>query len=288
MSRLVILYGIGGLSDVGRHAVRAALDNSNVAKICVLTQHPELLELPNWKCSCPDPHTFTDEERKRFEVVPVKEWNDQGLTAHFKDATAVISCLGNRQPGLFEPELKKGWVSHAGNKLVVEAVQEHNIKRVVVMSSVGVAEGESILQLISISYFPCSFDTKFTQLIPKIDWPCLEFFTMGRIILGALFVIPGLARRAYKDLSKADELYRATDEASIDYLLVRPVGLGDEVVPVGTWQLQKKKYVDTVGMNMAKLDCARFMLQEALEPTLHRKAVVIGSVEETKTSTEQN
>jgi hypothetical protein len=27
----------------------------------------------------------------------------------------------------------------------------------------------------------------------------------------------------------------------------------------------------------AKLDCARFMLQEAIKPTLHRTAVVIGA-----------
>lgn len=71
--RLVILYGIGGLSDVGRHAVRAALD-AGVSHIKVLTQHPELLELPYWKCSCPEPHTFTDEERQRFQVVKVDTW----------------------------------------------------------------------------------------------------------------------------------------------------------------------------------------------------------------------
>ena len=259
--RLVILYGIGGLSDVGRHAIRAALD-AGVEHIRVLTQHPELLELPNWKCSCPQPHTFSAEERKRLQVIPVKSWNEDGtvqgsdddaappLTSHFADATAVISCLGNRQPGWSEPELKQGWVSHDGNALVLRAMQQYGIRRVVVMTSVGIHE----------------------------DYPPMEFFAPGRWILSAMFAIPGVSRQAYLDLTRMETLYQKSDETKIDYLLVRPVGLGDEVVPVGTWQLQKKKGVDVVGTNMAKLDCARFMVEQALQPTLHRTAVVIGNV----------
>ena len=128
------------------------------------------------------------------------------------------------------------------------------------------------------------------RVCTTIDWPPMEFFAPAKIILGAMFVIPGVARKAYQDLTRADALYRSTPEDTIDYLLVRPVGLGDEVEPVGTWQLQKQKGVDTVGGDMAKLDCARFMVQEALEATLHRTAVVIGSVEDkdTATSTEES
>ena len=104
----------------------------------------------------------------------------------------------------------------------------------------------------------------------------MEFFLPAKIILGALLVIPGLARTAYRDLTKADELFRASKK-NVDYLLVRPVGLGEDVEPVGTWKIQKEKYKDEVGGNMAKLDCARFMVEEALHPTFHRTAVVIGS-----------
>lgn len=257
---LVILYGIGGLSDVGRHAVRAALD-AGVPHICVLTQHPELLELPNWKCGCPVPHSFTEEERQRFQVIPVDSWeqennNDKNddssssLTRHFAHATAVISCCGNRQPGLSEPELKQGWVAHEANQLVLRAMMQHKIRRVVCMSSVGVNE----------------------------DWPPMESFALGKWILSALFVIPGLARRAYQDLTATENLYKESAADEVDYLLVRPVGLGDDHVPTGTWQLQKKKGVDQIGLDMAKMDCARFMVQEALQPALHRQAVVIGSV----------
>lgn len=123
----------------------------------------------------------------------------------------------------------------------------------------------------------------------------MEFFTPAKIILGAMFVLPGMCRKAYQDLSQTEALYRSLDkkedesnddseekemtgnDSAIDYLLVRPVGLGEDVEPVGDWKLQAKKHHDVVGGNMAKLDCAKFMVQEALNPTLHRTAVVIGN-----------
>jgi hypothetical protein len=47
----------------------------------------------------------------------------------------------------------------------------------------------------------------------------------------------------------------------------------------GQWHLEKmlhkKKFKDKVGINMAKLDCTRFMFQEAIEPTKHHTADVI-------------
>jgi hypothetical protein len=61
-----------------------------------------------------------------------------------------------------------------------------------------------------------------------------------------------------------ERTYRNTP---LDYLFVRPVGLGEEVLPTGHWAVQRKKHVDAVGGNMSKLDCARFMAQEALQPT---------------------
>ena len=146
-AKLVILYGIGGLSDVGRHAVRAALD-AGVGQIRILTQHPHLLDSPDWKSACVDPHIFTDAERKRFQVIKVDLWDDpeevQRLLPHFADATAVVTCVGNRQPGIYEPELKKGWVSFPANQLVVKAIETYSpqLKRVVAISSVGVAEGK--------------------------------------------------------------------------------------------------------------------------------------------------
>lgn len=45
--QLVVLYGIGGLSDVGRRAILAALEQPTVKKITVITEYPELLNESN-------------------------------------------------------------------------------------------------------------------------------------------------------------------------------------------------------------------------------------------------
>jgi nucleoside-diphosphate-sugar epimerase len=132
--RLVVLYGTGGLSDVGRHAVLAALEQPSISNIIVLTQHPELLDEPNWKCGCPEPHSFTQAEKDRFQVVPVTSWKDDSVSDHFQDATAVVSCLGNRQPFVGH------WVAHEGNQAVIQAMQKHKVQRVVALTSSGVEE----------------------------------------------------------------------------------------------------------------------------------------------------
>ena len=238
---LVILFGKGGLSDVGRHAVLAALEQPNV-EFKVLTQHPELLEESNWNCGCPGGHAdaFSEEDRKRFSVIPVKSWSDTTLSEHFQGATGVVSCLGNRQPFI------GGWVAQEGNQAVIQGMKEHNVERAVALSSCGVEE----------------------------DWPPLEFHPGGKILS---FIFTVIGRKCFKDLTLMERAYRAS---SLDYLLVRPVGIGEDVVPNGTWVFQKKKYEDKIGLNMAKMDCARFMVKEALNPTMHKTAVLIGTEEE--------
>lgn len=89
----------------------------------------------------------------------------------------------------------------------------------------------------------------------------------------------------------------AYKESNLDYLLVKPVGIGEEVVPVGRYYLQdgKKKVYEmcrgsciytyevskgpgpVVGGNMAKLDVARFMVDEAVHSTLIRQEQVVGA-----------
>lgn len=260
MHRLVVLYGVGGLSDVGRHAVQVALERSHdVAHVTVLTQHPELLlDETNWRCSCPEPHRIS-QDIPRLTVVPVQSWQTDRLESHFRDATAVISCLGNRNVSVGH------WVAHQGNQAVIRALPQQNEPttatptatlnphRVVVCSSVGIEE----------------------------DWPAMEMFLPGKICLSIIFSTLGYI--LFRDLTAMERAYKATKEEEIDFLLVRPVGIGEDIVPVGKWALQQEKYKDDVGFNMAKLDVARFMVEEALRPTLHRTAVVIGpGLEETK------
>lgn len=236
--RLVILYGIGGLSDVGRHVLQAALDKPNVS-CTVLTKHPELLEESNWKCGCTEPHDVSSFPKDRFSVVKVDSWDTETISDHFRGASAVIQCLGNRQVMVGENDAAKG------SEAVIASMKKHGIERAVAVSSVGIGE----------------------------DWPPLEFFWGGKI-LAFLFSVPFLGGKAYRDLSGMENNYRASD---LDYLLVRPVGIGEDIQPVGKWFIQKQKFKDVLGFNMAKLDVARFCVEEALQPTKHKEAVVVGA-----------
>lgn len=242
--RLLILYGLGGLSDVGRHAVQVALEeHPEIQDVTVLTKFPHLLEEPNWNCGCETPHSFTEEQRKRMKVIHVQDWKkDKNLAEHFRGITSVVSCLGNREP------LKRPCDAAEGNTIVMEAMKQHSIQRCVVMSSSGIEE----------------------------DWPPIESWKPGKIIMSILFMT--FSRANFRDLTQVERMYRAS---SFDYLLVRPIGIGEDVKPVGTWKLQKEKYKDPLGYNMAKLDVARFMVQEAIQPTRHKDAVSIGADPET-------
>lgn len=94
-------------------------------------------------------------------------------------------------------------------------------------------------------------------------------------------------RKAKKDLVAMENAYA---ESSLDYLLVKPVGIGEEVSPVGKYYLQypgEKKVHDVfndkviedaiVGGNMSKMDVARFMINEAINPTLHKTQQTVGA-----------
>jgi hypothetical protein len=61
-----------------------------------------------------------------------------------------------------------------------------------------------------------------------------------------------------------------------DFLIVRTVATGEKTIPEGRYHVQNKKYSDIVGITIAKMDIAQFMVQEAIAPTLTRQAVVVG------------
>jgi hypothetical protein len=249
--RVVILYGIGGLSDVGRHAILAALEQPTVSHITVITEYPDLLNEKRWECGCATPHTnpATDHPDK-VKVIGIDSWKTTNhvelLKTHMHGANAVISCLGHRQPGWINKDLKKkGIVSAVGNRQVIEAIQAtEGLNRAVVISSVGIQE----------------------------DWPPMEFHWAGKAMK---WLFQGPSKQTFRDLSDMELAYK--DATDIDYLFVRPTGISEEVLPANEWFLQKQKGKDAVGFNMAKMDVARFMVQEALQPTKHKVGVVIGS-----------
>ena len=99
----------------------------------------------------------------------------------------------------------------------------------------------------------------------------MEFHFAGKV-MDAMFST--ICRREANDLLGSEQVYK--ESKNLDFLLVRPVGLAEDAVPSGEWFIQKEKHKDVVGTNIAKMDCGRFVVQEALNPTLHRTAVVIG------------
>ena len=131
---LAVLYGKGGLGDVGRHAVLAALERDDVASVKVLSEHPESLNETNWKCGCLGGHNLTSEQRKRLEMIHVKNnWKD--ISGHFQGVTSIVSCLGTRQPFLIG-----GRCATAGSKAIVHAMKAHDITRVVSITSMGLGD----------------------------------------------------------------------------------------------------------------------------------------------------
>eukprot|EP00756_Hemistasia_phaeocysticola_P050689 Hpha_TRINITY_DN25884_c0_g1::TRINITY_DN25884_c0_g1_i1::g.19972::m.19972 len=245
---LAVLYSSGGLGDCGRHAVAAALElgSETVSKIKVLTKDPATLEEKNWKCGCDD-HVLIDADRKRLEIVAVDVTTDD-LSGHLEGVDAVVSGLGNRQPFWGDRVAKEG------TENLIRAMKANKISRLVAVNSMGVEE----------------------------DRKCMEWRFEGKL-MDCLFKT--LCRREFNDLTGADRAIRANAAADgtpegdgLDYVIVRPVGIGEKFRPRGEWFLQKKKGEDWVGPNMAKMDVARFMVREAVvEPTIHNKAVVIGS-----------
>jgi NAD(P)H-binding len=239
--KLVVLYSKGGLGDTGRHAVRAALDRpTEIEHITVMSQHSESLSDDNWNCACDASfHKFTEEEKERLTIVQIQSWDDPSLLLHFEGAGAVISCLGNRQMTLGDR------VGGEGSRVVVNAMNHHNIERAVVISSIGIGD----------------------------DWPPLEYHWAGKV-MACIFLTCG--RTDYKDLNMVEDTFKTSSR--INYLFVRPVGLGEDVLPQGKWAVQKEKHKDkSLDINLAKLDCARFMVEEALNPTWHKTGVVVGS-----------
>ena len=235
---LCILYSSGGTADVGRHAVQAALDLYE-GPIRVLSKDPFTLAESNWNCACPSQH-HVDLSDDRLDVRAVDVTKDD-LTEHLKDVGAVISGLGNRQPWHGDCVAAKGTAN------LVKAMENNKIKRLIAITSVGCNE----------------------------DWPPMEFHWAGKILKWILRIG---SRREYKDLCLAEDVVREqAEDSKIDYLLVRPVGLGEDRPPVNEWVVQKEKYKDKLGPDMSKLDCARFCLKEAVEPTYHCQAVVVGS-----------
>lgn len=103
------------------------------------------------------------------------------------------------------------------------------------------------------------------------DWPPLPWDRSHSQILQALFRT--VCWTQFQDLSGAELVLRQQQN---DFLVVRAVALDEERVPSGQWTVQTTKSEEPPASQLAHMDCARFLVQEAVKGSLSRTAVVLG------------
>jgi hypothetical protein len=241
---LLIIYSSGDLGDVGRHAVAAALEfpPSVVRQVRALSTNIEALAKSHWKCGCEGQHSVTESDRLQLIQADCTTTN---LDQYMEGVSAVVSCLGNRRP--FHDDC----VAKLGTQGIVQAVLRQEVApRFVMLSSVGIAE----------------------------DWPPMEWSREGQRLQGFFRTICWMQ---YQDLSGAELAIQQGAHANeeFNFLIVRSVILDETTKPVGGWYVQVAKHKDHPPcLDFAKMDCARFMVEEAVIPSIHRRAVVVGGV----------
>jgi hypothetical protein len=82
---------------------------------------------------------------------------------------------------------------------------------------------------------------------------------------------------AWQDLVAMESLV-LDNGGSLDVLIVRPTGLTPKLAAIGAWRLFRTTTDPPIAYGIAKQDVAKFMVQEALVPTLHNAIVTIGGV----------
>jgi hypothetical protein len=241
---LLIIYSSGDLGDVGRHAIAAALEfpPTIVRQVRALSTNIKALEKRQWKCGCEEQHSVTESDRLQLIQADCTTVN---LDQYMEGVSAVVSCLGNRRP--FHDDC----VAKLGTQGIVQAVLRQRVTpRFVMLSSVGIAE----------------------------DWPPMEWCREGQRLQGFFRTICWMQ---YQDLSGAELAIQqgAQTNEDFNFLIVRSVILDETTRPVGGWYVQVAKHKDHPPcLDLAKMDCARFMVEEAITPSIRRRAVVLGGV----------
>jgi hypothetical protein len=243
-----IVYSSGDIGDVGRHAVEAALELPatlvSSVKVFSINSSQSLFQETDWKCGCSSEHSLSNRQESldRLQVINVDCTKDC-LSHYLSDVDAVISCLGNRKP--FHPDC----IAKKGTESIIRAMLSQQVYRIVMLSSVGISN----------------------------DWPPMEWSREGQRLQAFFRTI---CWGQYQDLSGAELAVQlgGLENDRLDFLIARSVILGEKTRPNHRWYVQNKKYHDHPRKKMAKMDCARFMVEEAIRPTMHRAAVVVGGM----------
>jgi len=245
--QVAIIYGTkGGMGDVGKFALIHAVKTLPLENIRVLAMSNEAVEGNSLgldidvKCETGLVHQQFKAAIEQVNVVKIDVESDQAeleIGNGIKHVDAVVACLGSRQSAL------PRWLG-TGSKKLTSAMATQGVSRLVILSSMGIRD----------DFLPKSFI---------------------RVLWGTL--LHTIWRSVRRDLITQETNVIETDQALIDYVLVRPVGLDPEKERLDTWKLLKSRDDGGLDIAISKSDVALFMLGEALAPTLHRHAVTIGS-----------
>ena len=251
---MAIFYSSGDLGDVGRHVVEAALavPADVLGEIRVFSSNTATLKEPVWGCGCGKNHGFgfsnTNSQRLVLQNIDLTKDSVEPLLV---GVDVIISCLGSRTP--FQSSDCNAQVRSAN---ILKSMSALKINHILMLSSVGISD----------------------------DWPPLEWtFEESKRLQGYFRTI---CWTQYQDLSAAEILLNELLEQDprIRSLVVRVVLLNETDEPTGQWYVQQRKHEDHPHSRLAKMDCARFLVQEAIQPSIVQRAVVLGGMPPTETN----
>jgi hypothetical protein len=247
--RLVaVVFGkIGGLSDCGAYAALHAFQDDGV-DVRVIALSAEASEGPFDGVNV-DVKDEAEKARVRdtFKQIPVTSIDvfDDGAQSQLEAALDGVEAVVSAC-GNRQP-FKSRHLALSAQK-VTRAMIAKRVNRLVQLSSFGIGE----------SHLPTSFIMKF--------WNCL---------------LATVIRSGRRDLYAMESVVSSSE---LDYLLVRPVGVDPEAQGIGSWVALTEATSEQHDLSVSKSDVGKFMLQEALAPTLHTTAVTLCQPAGTKTS----
>lgn len=243
--RLVILYATkGGLGDVGKFALIQGAAGLGDWEVCAAALSDEGLEGDDLGLQIDvDPKEFKADAEERLKgaveklsVVKV-DVRAEGFKGKLEELLdGADACLACL--GNRQGNMAR-WMGDVA-KTLVEVMSAKAVHRLVILSSMGIGE----------DFLPLGFI--------KILWG---------------FLLLTFFRSARNDLI---QLESAVEQSTLDYAMVRPMGLSPEEPPVGRWHILESWDDGSLGITIAKKDAAAFMIEEAISPTIHRQAVTLG------------
>lgn len=208
---------IGATGKVARHALTHALEQGFV--VHALARTPENLDITHEHLK-----VFQGDVRDKESLKPAIEGTE-----------LVLSCIGNRSKD-------KGEVIELGTRNIIEVMKQVGVKRLALISSVGV--GDSAGQLTALG--------------------------IRGLVFGAMFFT--MMNKLRKDLLHAEQ---AAMESGLDVVVVRPVELTKET-GVGSWKATHAKD-KKLGGKIARADVGAFLVSLIDDKQHDGKAVSLGA-----------